>query len=124
MWVCPPPGWPRPPAHATASLLDVAPTLVELAGLARPPTFMGRSLLRATDDDVPVFAESIVGRRMRAVVLPPWKLVHWIDGDVRLLFDLDRDPAELDDRVGVADAELARLSALLDTWAGVVATDR
>ena len=123
MWICPPRDWPRAPAQPIASLVDVAPTMLELAGLPRPATFVGRSLLHGGDGDVPAFAESIVGARMQAVVAPPWKLVRYLDGDVRLLFDLDRDPAELDDRVGMDDAHLTRTSALLDAWAGLVARD-
>jgi hypothetical protein len=36
------------------------------------------------------------------------------------MFELDGDPGERSDLVGVRDSELARMSALLDTWAGLV----
>jgi arylsulfatase A-like enzyme len=123
MWVCPPRSWSRAPPQAVASLVDVAPTMLDFAGIPRPDSFMGRSLLVPADGDVPAFAESIVGRRLQAAVAPPWKLVRYPGGDVRLLFDLDRDPGERDDRGGVDDTELARMTALLDTWSALVARD-
>jgi hypothetical protein len=54
---------------------------------------------------------------MQAAIAGPHKLVRYLDGDVRLLFDLARDPDERTDLVGIADAELAHMEALLDTWA-------
>ncbi|MFO0636281.1 MAG: sulfatase-like hydrolase/transferase [Nannocystaceae bacterium] len=125
MWLCTPAGHPRPPPPRTASIIDVAPTVLELAGVARPPAFVGRSLLAA--GTAPIFAEMIGDARLQAAVFEHdgrlHKLVRWVDDDVRLLFDLDRDPGESEDRLGDPDAPRQAAEALLDvfsalTWDG------
>lgn len=112
--------------------LDVAPTLLRLAGLEVPPTFQGRGLLERREADAPyVFFQhplyrradvadrqevldqlrSVAGEPTRRIVgdrLPfgvrrgTWKYVR--SGDDETLYDLDADPAE---RVDVAAREPA-----------------
>jgi hypothetical protein len=120
LWVCPPRGWSLPADIDLASLVDVAPTLLDFAGVARPPSFVGRSLLRAATG-APAFAEIIRGARMQAAIVGHHKLVRYVEGDILLLFDLARDPGERADLVGVDDATQRELERALDTWAGLVA---
>jgi arylsulfatase A-like enzyme len=94
------------------SLVDVAPTLLTIAGIPIPPSFAGRSLasLLAGDgrgDDAaprqePAYSElltpeNLVGARLcsheRAVVLGRHKLIQGMKGE-RELYDLASDPAE------------------------------
>jgi hypothetical protein len=120
LWVCPPRGRPLPPAAAPVSAIDIAPTLLDLAGVEAPAAFAGRSLLREAGS-APVFAEIIRGARMQAAIGVRHKLVRYLDGDVRLLFDLERDAAERVDLVGVDDVAQADLERLLDAWSALVA---
>ncbi len=101
------------------SLIDVAPTLLTLAGLEVPEGMEGRNLLgpsAAAWQDQRVFAQ--YGERQYCVRTPRWKLIRWAaSGRVRL-FDLHRDPGERRD-VSERFPELtAALAAELDTWRG------
>jgi arylsulfatase A-like enzyme len=99
----------------TVSLVDVAPTLLDLAGVAPAPTFEGRSLRRLMIQETPApgdrgggaahpsaTTEHIVspeetGRRLvpheRAVISFPYKMIAGVAGE-RQFFDLNADPAE------------------------------
>jgi len=87
--------WQQGPARVdeTVSLMDLAPTLLELAGAAVPPRWQGHSLLAATPRDAP---RSALGERSRQeawfLVEGRWKLVDR-DGRPRL-FDVAADPTE------------------------------
>jgi arylsulfatase A-like enzyme len=86
---------------AAVSLLDVAPTIVELAGggSGALDAADGRSLAGAMRGAAvearPVLAETIrYGRASRAIVEGEWKLIY--EGRARTweLFDLGKDPGE------------------------------
>jgi N-acetylglucosamine-6-sulfatase len=114
--------------------LDIAPTLIELAGGTPGPQVQGRSLVPLLAGRAPgwrrsflieYFAENampwLVGMTYKAVRTERHKLIHWVNRDgVDELYDLDADPCELanviaDPRyVAVASdlrVELARLVA-------------
>jgi arylsulfatase A-like enzyme len=113
----------RPGAVATpVSLLDLAPTLLELAGLAAPPSFRGRSLAPALRgeplEERPLVAElvqthaeeDVRQRHVLAVRDGSRKLLVRTDGVVEG-FDLAADPGErrpLPTRPGELDALLGR----------------
>lgn len=102
------------------SLMDVAPTLLALFGMAVPSELMGESLRPSLEGNpqpartLPVAAE---GRLKRALVLPNGvKAIEDRRHKTIEVYDLDRDPEELDNLVGsdprrAADA-LATLRAL------------
>ena len=111
--------------------IDVMPTVLELVGLDVPAGAQGRSLLplvesRGNWQPRPVFCATSGGgytadsqqyvRRMRAVRTNRWKLTHAIPDEETILYDLKRDPLELDnvaaEHAGVADS----LSKLLTAW--------
>src|SRR6185436_5946417 len=95
---------------------DIAPTLLELAGGKPGAQIQGRSL-------VPLFAGRrsgwrksilveywaeqalpwLVGMSYKAVRTDRHKLIHWVNrgaaGELDELYDLDRDPYELDNRI-------------------------
>jgi N-acetylglucosamine-6-sulfatase len=95
---------------------DIAPTLLELAGGKPGAQIQGRSL-------VPLFAGRrsgwrksilveywaeqalpwLVGMSYKAVRTDHYKLIHWVNrgsaGELDELYDLDRDPYELDNRI-------------------------
>jgi hypothetical protein len=100
------------------SLLDVAPTVLELVGAPPLPGAEGRSLAPAMRGEAltprPVFAESMrYGRAVRAVVDGRYKLIYEARARTYELYDLVTDPRE---EVVVTDAHpdvAARLSAML-----------
>ncbi|MBK8482629.1 MAG: sulfatase-like hydrolase/transferase [Proteobacteria bacterium] len=99
------PGLTPRTVNQPVALLDVAPTLVELVGLAPPPVFQGRSLLRLARGQA---ARALDGRPIGAVLLPypAWpkgqqalRIDHYkallrLDENRFELYDLARDPRE------------------------------
>jgi len=90
----------------TVSLIDVAPTLLELAGLERESTYEGRSLANllrggsagGVPADVLIELANLQGpddwrRHQMALIRPPYKLLVDVDGVARR-YRLDRDPEE------------------------------
>ncbi len=78
------------------SLVDVAPTLLALAGADRLPETAGTDLL---DGNVPedrvVYGETIrFGNEMRAANLGHAKAISYLQGDRRVFYDLAADPGE------------------------------
>jgi len=84
----------------TVSLVDVAPTLVELAGLEPLPIRQGRSLVPylagAAVERGPVISELLRAhdRVQLAVIDHPWKLILRPDSGEVELFHLEDDPGE------------------------------
>jgi arylsulfatase A-like enzyme len=114
------------------SLIDVAPTVLDLVGIARPATFDGRSLRPMVDDlpipdasgSRPVYSElqfrgglpTVPTTSQRtAIVLGHLKLIAGTAGE-REAYDLARDPRESsplaadDPARRPLEAELARLT--------------
>jgi arylsulfatase A-like enzyme len=95
--------------EANASLIDVLPTLIDLLGLPRPEGVEGLSLAPWIRPSIggtkPAHPErTIFAHRARlegdlhlwAAIEGPWKLVQLGDKD-SVLFNLERDPGELED---------------------------
>lgn len=124
------------------SLVDVAPTLFDVAGVEPPPEmavlFEGRSLAPSLRGEplppAPVFIESgrsffpeLVQRRLRntvegrfrAVTFENWKLI-WTpfqpDSDAWELYDLAADPDETTNLYRSDHPQVARLKAQLEQW--------
>jgi arylsulfatase A-like enzyme len=110
-------------------MMDLGPTILEMAGVPVPSSFEAISLVPALQDEAwagrsCVFAEH--GRDgilretafMTMVRTAHWKLVHFVDEPEGQLFDLDNDPGEVhnlwDDPA--AAAEKQRLLAMLRDW--------
>lgn len=99
-----------------ASIVDIAPTLLELAGIEPIEGIQGHSLVapEAGAERV-VFAESIrFGNEMRAARNGRYKLIHALQGNHRLFFDLESDPHER--RVLAADPSGGELGSRLDEY--------
>jgi arylsulfatase A-like enzyme len=78
------------------SLIDLAPTLLDLVGAELPAGVDGRSLFTRERRDRAVFSESIrFGVEMRAVQRGRYKLIHVPSERRELYYDLRDDPGEL-----------------------------
>jgi hypothetical protein len=105
-----------------ASLVDLAPTLLEIAGGDDLAGSIGRSLLHAPRDDTrTVFAESLrEGLEIRMARRLRHKLIHYPAGDQAFHFDLtadpgERNPLEEDPTDGVLTSALADYVTLADS---------
>lgn len=102
------PGRPAAISEAVVQLIDVAPTILDALGIARPAPFQGRSLVPALRGEalpgMPAFAELIPypswNHEGRAVISGDgrWKLFDRISDGKKELYDLTEDPEEKKDR--------------------------
>ena len=125
---------PRSPAEqrgqrvkAMALNVDMAPTLLDLAGLVPPERMQGRSLLSWMKGETPPQWRSDFFYEHHSVtqIIPPsegvrtrdWKYIRWTDRDplVEELYDLRSDPLEQSNLLGDPNAA-ARLDELKERW--------
>ncbi|MCC6749449.1 MAG: sulfatase-like hydrolase/transferase [Deltaproteobacteria bacterium] len=99
------PGWAPRMVDAPVPLLDLAPTVVELAGATAPEGFQGQSLVPLARGAAPPAKEP---RRLGAVLLPypawpkgqraallgSYKAIHRVTENRFEIYDLARDPKE------------------------------
>ena len=117
---------------AQVRVVDVLPTVLDLLGRRIPASLPGRSLVEHIEgervDDLPAFVETTPGgyqatpemmkTRIRAMRLPPWKLIHTQGpgADRYELFDLGSDPEERRDVAGSHPEVVDRMRAELHRW--------
>jgi arylsulfatase A-like enzyme len=103
---------------ALVSLIDIAPTLLSLAGLDVSDSMEGQSLvdLPAPErwQDQRVFAQ--YGDALYCVRTPRWKLIQRTANQNVKLFDLHRDPGELRNLKQQYPALVDELLSELETW--------
>lgn len=128
-------------ATANLDVRDIAPTLLDYAGLTQPATFAGRAILPHQGHSLrPVLAatapavrsaDEAVGYELfyrRALRKGDWKVVYLPAGTNRYtrkgvstgrwqLFDVARDPGETRDLAAAEPARLAELVAAYDAYA-------
>lgn len=92
--------------------LDVAPTLLQLAGLPAPPSFQGLPLLPAPAAR-PVLSEVEWAANKRSVLDWPYKLVWDVDEGRGELYQLQDDPDELHNLFGEQPERAGALLQLL-----------
>ena len=118
-------GGPLPAAPGparTATTLDVAPTILDLAGFPIPERMRGASLFKPLDAPVPAYcicvpdplrqSKQSIGR-LEAFATPAEKLIEHADG-VAEYYDMTDDPAEQNDLAASAPERVAELRAALD----------
>jgi arylsulfatase len=104
------------------SLIDVAPTVLAVAGLAAPPTFAGRSLLElehgADWSARPVYQECWGRERLAGVRDARWFVLRDLRRDSTRLYDVHADPDELHPLDPGAHAEASGLVDQLEVFVG------
>jgi arylsulfatase A-like enzyme len=108
------PGIPKGKSDALVYLHDLFPTLCELAGTATPKEAEGHSLVPICKGQKPRVRDHLFAAYrdcQRMVRDERWKLLWYPRIDRYQLFDLSRDPWELDDLSGKAE-HAARLGEL------------
>jgi arylsulfatase A-like enzyme len=111
------------------SLINVMPTILEIAGLDAPATAMGVSFrkkdglfswikkkLSGADEDY-IYAELDTMATLKAVIAPPWKYIYNRRDKTGQLYNIISDPLELNDRAQVETGESDRLKNELLRWA-------
>jgi arylsulfatase A-like enzyme len=104
------------------SLVDVAPTVLDLLGVAVPAGYDGDSLVPFLEGETPpadrfafaeVFPDVKVPRRLVTLIERDWQLIVDFELGVRELFDLRKDPDGLHNALLDAPAEAQRLEQRL-----------
>ena len=121
------PGVPGRRVADPVSLVDLAPTLLDAVGVARPSTFMGRSLLPMLRGESrrpePIFAETeLTATRHHAIGVREGRHSYVLRlggsepaGGREALYDVQNDPAETIDR-SRASPDAARLRSVADAF--------
>ncbi|MFT3765855.1 MAG: sulfatase [Minicystis sp.] len=117
------PGAPARKVTKPVTLVDLAPTILDLFGVPTPGEMMGQSLVPFFRGEDPVITRPIVAdssRLQRAIVFPDgMKIIHDRRRDTVELFDLKKDPKELHDLFetsgATGDARLQVLKAFFKT---------
>jgi arylsulfatase A-like enzyme len=106
------------------ALLDIVPTVLDLAGITVPPDLGGISLIpfgtaMVPPDHPPVFIEMLKDAThsdRRAIVEWPFKLQYGITFDEYTLYDLIQDPEEQRNLVKLRPKVFSRLQSNLRQW--------
>lgn len=114
-------------SDSVVELIDIMPTLIEMAGLPRPPGIQGKSLaamLRGDPHAASTTEPVIFSERRDPTDLSfsstafdgRWKLIDDVPKGKRLLFDLAADPAEKNPIAIGGDDVAQRLALRLTGW--------
>ncbi len=101
-------------------LIDLGPTVLDLFGVATPGDFMGESLVPLLAGEPakltrPLAADS--GRRLQALVFPDGvKAIRDLTHQTTEVYDLGRDPGELENLMDHSDFPAWRYAAALDEF--------
>jgi arylsulfatase A-like enzyme len=107
--------------HALTYLLDLFPTICQLAGIKPPDGIAGHDLLPLARGEATSVRDSIFlpyMNLMRAVRDTRWKLIRYPPINHTELFDLEHDPHEMSNLAGDPKyiVELERMTDLLKKW--------
>jgi hypothetical protein len=103
------------PIRRLASLIDTAPTVLDLLGLPIPSAYQGHSLLKAPTGMALFCTEYGIG--LLGLRDGDWKMVHELESGRSRLFDLRTDPQERNDVSGLHPERTEVYRAHLLRWA-------
>jgi glucan phosphoethanolaminetransferase (alkaline phosphatase superfamily) len=104
----------RQHSRTTVSLVDTAPTILDLLGVPHPPEYQGHSALDGRSRMALFFTDyslPLVGLRDGR-----WKFVHELESGRSKLFDIDRDAGERTDVSGLQASRVAAYERGLRAW--------
>jgi arylsulfatase A-like enzyme len=98
-----------------ASLVDTAPTVLDLLGLQAPASYQGRSLLESPSRMALFCTDYTLG--LLGLRDGRWKLIHELESGRSRLYDLDEDPEERNDMGGLFPERAQAYREHLLRWA-------
>ena len=101
-------------SNAVVSLVDTAPTVLDLAGLTEPARYQGRSMLDGTPRMALFFADYSLG--LLGLRDGPRKFIFEPDSGRSKLFDVERNPGETRDLSPYFGREARWYAADLEAW--------
>ena len=119
------PGWFSRRVDGQVSVIDIAPTLLDLVDVAVPDEFEGEALTdtllgRSEVPDRPVFGELLpytaLDRHHRAIIYNDQKLIADFSLDLEEFYDLSEDPMEQNNLIDERAEDAARLRKMLDEF--------
>jgi arylsulfatase A-like enzyme len=99
--------------HKVVSLLDTAPTLLDLTGLSIPKLYQGRSMLNPEPRMALFFTDYSL--KLRGVRDGPWKMIYE-QGRAPKLFNIESDPGERRDLATEAPQRAAWYRSVATGW--------
>jgi arylsulfatase A-like enzyme len=100
--------------HKIVSLVDMAPTLLDLAGIAPPESYQGRTMLDPAPRMALFFTDYSLG--LLGLRDGRWKFIYETAAGRTELFDMDRDPAEASNLAAEHAASTAWYGAVVRGW--------
>jgi len=101
-----------------ASLIDTPPTILDLLGLESPATFEGISLLEPAPTVALFFTDYSLG--LLGLRDSCWKFIHQVDNGASKLFDVCKDPDELQNLAPRMRNEWPAIDRVLKRGSGIV----
>jgi len=99
--------------NQNVSLVDLAPTVLDICGIEHELALDGRNLFECSDERVLISEGIAYGYEKKAVVHKNWKLIHSEGDGVSLLFDLYQDPKEKRDLAKINPEKVQELKGHL-----------
>ena len=96
------------------SLVDTAPTILDLMGIAPPKNYQGRTMLDGAPRMALFFADYSLG--LLGLRDGRWKYIYEIGSGRVRLFNLERDPRELSDVSALEAARAGRYGQVVRGW--------
>jgi len=106
--------------HKPVSLVDIAPTILDLAGIAPPPAYQGRTMLDSSFRMSLFFADYSMG--ILGLRDGPWKFIYEIEPGRAKLFNLDHDPTESANLAARDPARASWYRQVVRGWSGAQKT--